>query len=97
MLYTDINGQPAEQNYTFKDLSYEEGLYILDFSGFYATQMRQQARCVIYIDGVEHAYFANSIENYCNAALNSNESDELKYLATRISLYGDACYAKYGN
>ena len=98
--YTDINGNPAVQNYSFSDLSYEEktGYYVLDFSGFYATQMRQLAKCTIYIDGVEHGHFANSVESYCAAALGSSQTrDDVAYLVKRISLYGDACYAKYGN
>jgi hypothetical protein len=97
--YTDVDGKPAEKLYTFSDLVYdsENDVYMLNFSEFYATQMRQLAKCTIYIDGVEHGYYANSIENYCYTALNSaSETNALKYLAKRISLYGDACYNTYG-
>ena len=97
--YTDYNGNAACQDYTFKDLEYDAktGEYVLSFSGFNATQMKELAKCTIYIDGVEHCYYANSIENYCCTAINSSKQPEVvKYLAKRISLYGDACYAAYG-
>ena len=97
--YTDYNGNDACQDYTFADLEYDAktGSYILGFSGFNATQMRDMAKCTIYIDGVEHCYYENSVENYCCTAINSTTQPEVvKYLAKRISLYGDACYAAYG-
>ena len=97
--YTDVNGNPASQSYTFDDLTYlaKDDVYVLSFSGFYATQMRNGAKCTVYIDGVEHASYENSIENYCYTAINSTtESDAVKYLAKRISLYGDACKATFG-
>ena len=97
--YTDYNGNAACQDYTFEDLEYDAktGEYVLSFSGFNATQMKELAKCTIYIDGVEHCYYANSIENYCCTAINSSKQPEVvKYLAKRISLYGDACYAAYG-
>ena len=97
--YTDYNGNAASQDYTFEDLEYDAntGEYVLSFSGFNATQMKDLAKCTIYIDGVEHCYYANSIENYCCTAINSSKQPEVvKYLAKRISLYGDACYAAYG-
>ena len=98
--YTDTEGATQVKNYTFSDLTYDEatGYYVLSFSEFYATQMREGAKCTIYIDGVEHAAYTNSIENYCYTAnISTTESDAVKYLAKRISLYGDACYATYGN
>lgn len=97
--YTDYNGNAACQDYTFEDLEHDAktGEYVLSFSGFNATQMKALAKCTIYIDGVEHCYYANSIENYCYTAINSSTQPEVvKYLAKRISLYGDACYAAYG-
>jgi hypothetical protein len=97
--YTDVNGNAAHKDYTFADLipTGAANEYMLTFSEFYATQMRQGAKCIIYIDGAEHAYYENSIENYCYTAIHSaSETDALKYLATRISLYGDACYNTYG-
>lgn len=97
--YTDYNGNAACQDYTFEDLEHDAktGEYVLSFSGFNATQMKELAKCTIYIDGVEHCYYANSIENYCCTAINSSTQPEVvKYLAKRISLYGDACYAAYG-
>ena len=97
--YTDYNGNAAYQDYTFDDLEYDAKTdsYILGFSGFNATQMRDMAKCTINIDGVEHCYYANSVENYCRTALNSSTQPEVvKYLAKGISLYGDACYDAYG-
>ena len=98
--YKDTKGATQVKDYTFSDLVYEPatGYYVLKFSEFYATQMREGAKCTIYIDGVEHADYTNSIENYCYTANTSTtESEAVKYLAKRISLYGDACYATYGN
>ena len=98
--YKDTKGTTQVKDYTFSDLVYEPatGYYVLKFSEFYATQMREGAKCTIYIDGVEHADYTNSIENYCYTANTSTtESEAVKYLAKRISLYGDACYATYGN
>ena len=101
--YKDVDGTMKVKNYTFSDLSYEAetGNYVLMFSDFYATQMREGAKCIIYIDGVEHASYTNSIENYCYTAVNASSdgtalSEALKHLAKRISLYGDACYNTYG-
>jgi len=98
--YTDTEGTAQVKNYTFSDLTYDEatGYYVLSFSEFYATQMREGAKCTIYLDGVEHASYTNSIENYCYTAVNKDgESELVKQLARRISLYGDACYEAYGN
>ena len=76
----------------------DAGIYELYFAEFYSTQMRELATCEIYIDGVLHASYGNSIENYCYTALNSaTASAEMKALATRMSLYGDAAYAAYAN
>ena len=96
--YTDVRGNAAVKEYAFSDLEYEvsTGSYVLSFSEFHATQMREMAKCTIYIDGVEHASYNNSIENYCYTAVtNNNLSDAARYLARRISLYGDACYAAF--
>jgi len=96
--YFDVNGDPAVKDYTFSDLIATSAAneYMLTFSEFYATEMRELAKCIIYIDGVEHGSYANSIENYCYTAINGNNADSLKYLAKRISLYGDACFNTYG-
>ena len=96
--YTDVYGNPAEKTYAFSDLEYEvsTGSYVLSFSEFHATQMREMAKCTIYIDSVEHSSYNNSIENYCYTAVNNaNLSEAERHLATRISLYGDACYAAF--
>ena len=99
--YTDVYGNPACKDYAFDDLEYEvsTGSYVLSFSEFHATQMREMAKCTIYIDGVEHASYDNSIENYCNGAVNktNNLSEKEKHLARRISLYGDACEAAFSD
>ena len=72
--------------------------YELSFSDLLATQMKERVKCTILIDGVEHGYYDNSIENYCYKTINNpDESDAMKYLAKRISLYGDACAITYGN
>jgi hypothetical protein len=97
--YSDVNGNPAVKDYTFSDLipTGVANEYMLTFSEFYATQMREGAKCTVYINGVQHAYYQNSIENYCYTAINSaSETAALKYLAKRISLYGDACFNTYG-
>ena len=96
--YTDVYGSPAEKTYAFSDLEYEvsTGSYVLSFSEFHATQMREMAKCTIYIDGVKHSSYNNSIENYCYTAMkDTNLSNAARYLARRISLYGDACYATF--
>ena len=96
--YTDEKGNAAVKNYTMADLHYDkDSVYELHFAEFYSTQMREIATCEIYIDGVLHASYGNSIENYCYSTLNkASNSDAMKYLATRMSFYGDASYAAYG-
>ena len=95
--YTDGYGNPATKDYAFSDLVKNGDRYELSFDGFLATQMRSPAKCTIYIDGVEHGYYTNSIENYCAVVINGNYTAEMQYLAKRISLYGDACAAAYGS
>ena len=98
--YKNVYGNDDCKEYTFADLEYETktGHYVLSFSEFYATQMREKAKCTIYLDGVEHASYTNSMENYCYTAINDPKlTEKEKYLARRISLYGDACEAAFTN
>ena len=96
--YMDSLGNPAEKTYGIGDLvETSKDNYELYFAEFHATQLRAKAKCTIYIDGVEEGYYENSVENYCRVVENGNNVPEMKYLAKRISLYGDACAATYGN
>ena len=97
--YTDAFGVEQEKDYAFSDLTDAGGnIYELYFAEFYSTQLREIATCEIYIDGVLHASYGNSVENYCYTTLNSSSnSAAMKYLATRMSLYGDASYEAYAN
>lgn len=96
--YTDVDGNAAVKEYTMDDVTYlGDNVYELYFAELYSTQMRELATCEIYIDGELHASYGNSIENYCYSTLNkASNSDVMKYLATRMSLYGDASFAAYG-
>ena len=89
--YTDEDGQPKQQNYTLDQLKKDGDVYIVEFSDFNATQMRERVTCTLYIDGVAHATYANSIENYCYVTVRDQNPDKLKTLVKRICLYGDAC------
>ena len=96
--YTDSYGNPAEKIYGIDDMTMTSaGNYELYFAEFHATQLRAKAKCTIYIDGAEESYYENSVENYCYVVEKGNNTVEMKYLAKRISLYGDACAATYGN
>ena len=89
--YTDGDGKSKQQSYTLDQLKKDGDVYIVEFSDFNATQMRERVTCTLYIDGVAHATYANSIENYCYVTVRDQNPDELKTLVKRICLYGDAC------
>lgn len=98
--YTDVYGTEQVEEYTFDDLiaTSNEDIYMLSFSKFYSTQMREEATCTIYVAGEVHASYQNSIEHYCYTAINNpNETELMKELARRISLYGDSANEAYGS
>ena len=97
--YTDAEGNPQVKNYTIDDAIKTAAGYEMNFAEFHATQLNAQALLTVYIDGVEHCSYGNSVENYCyvtNKNSSGNNSAEMIALAKRILLYGEACAATYG-
>jgi hypothetical protein len=95
--YTNAAGALVTKTYTFADLvaGDEAGVYVLAFGELYATQMSDDVKFTILVDGVAESTLKTSIESYCTGILAGNDSTAMKELALRIFLYGVAAKATY--
>ena len=91
----DVNGKA----YRFEDLEDDgDGIYILSYSDFDATEMSEPAKCTVKVDGQVEAWYETSVERYCRGTLNNTENEATMIeLAKCIYRYGAACANTYGN
>ena len=91
----DVNGKA----YRFEDLEDDgDGIYVLSYSDFDATEMSEPAKCTVKVDGQVEAWYETSVERYCRGTLNNTENEATMIeLAKCIYRYGAACAKAYGN